>query len=300
MLLISRAEVEALLEPDALLAAVAGGFRALSADDVVAPPRIGVETGEGVVLAMPGRLADGPVVVKLVGAFPNAQDTHPAKICVIDASTGQALALMDGGAVTASRTAAGSALSVHVAAREDASVLAVVGSGVQARAHLSLLAAEFEEVRVSARDQGAAAALADEFGGVVAEPGDADVICLCTGASSPVLLSDAVPPGTHVTSVGFAPPGGELDPALAARARLIVETRAAFAPPPAGCAELEGLDPAAAVELGEILLGREPGRRTGDEITVYKATGHVAEDAAAAELVLRLARGRGIGTEIDI
>jgi ornithine cyclodeaminase/alanine dehydrogenase-like protein (mu-crystallin family) len=246
------------------------------------------------------------VVVKLVGVFPgNAArglEPHPALICLLDADTGRPLAAMDGDHVTALRTAAASALSVRLAARPDARVLAVVGSGVQARAHLRVLGPAFAERRVSARDPAAAARLAEEYDArVTDEPAaGADVVCLTTGASEPVLRADAVAPGTHVTSVGFAPPGGELDPELARRGRLFVETRQAFAPPPAGCAELAGLDPASATELGEVLLGRAPGRTAPDEITVYKAMGHVAEDAAAAELAYRLAREAGAGREVAL
>jgi ornithine cyclodeaminase/alanine dehydrogenase-like protein (mu-crystallin family) len=300
VLVLSRADVEGLLEPAALLDAVAGGFRWLSLGEVVASPRQGVETEAGTLLTMPGWRVGGPFVVKLVGVFPRASNTHPAIICLLDSDTGQALAVMDGNHVTAMRTAAGSALSVRLAAREDTRVLAVVGSGVQAGAHLRLLAPQFEQVRVSARDGAAAERLAEEFGATVGPPGRADVICLTTGASEPVLAVGDVAPGTHVTSVGYAPPGGELDPALARGGRLLVETRAAFGPPPAGCAELAGLDPASGTELGEILLGRARGRTSPDEITVYKAAGHVAEDAAAAELVYRLAREAGVGREIDL
>jgi ornithine cyclodeaminase/alanine dehydrogenase-like protein (mu-crystallin family) len=293
VLVLLRADVEALLEPAALVEAVAGAFRSLSLGEVVAPARQGVEVERGAVLTMPGRLGGGPVVVKLVGVFPQAANTHPALICLLDSETGRALAVMDGDYVTAMRTAAGSALSVRLAAREDRRVLAVVGSGVQARAHLRLLAPGFEEIRVSARDGAVAERLAAEFGGRVAPPGDADVICLTTGAPEPVLAAGDVVPGAHVTSVGYAPPGGELDPVLAREGRLLVETRGAFAPPPAGCAELAGLDPASATELGEILLGRRPGRTARDEITVYKAMGHVVEDIVAAELVYAAADGRG-------
>jgi ornithine cyclodeaminase/alanine dehydrogenase-like protein (mu-crystallin family) len=300
MLVLTRTEIERLISPDALIEAVAGGFRALSSGAMDAPPRQGVAGDGGTVLTMPGRRAGGPVVVKLVGLFPGRDPSHPAMLCVIDAATGLPLALMDGGWITAMRTAAAAALSVRLSARADASVLAVVGSGVQARAHLSLLAPAFSSVRVSARDGAAAAALADEFGGVVAGVEGADVICLTTGASAAVLLSGDVAPGTHVTSVGYAPPGGELDPELARAGRLFVETRGAFAPPPAGCAELEGLDPASATELGEVLLGRAVGRASADEITVYKAMGHVAEDAAVAELAYTLAVERGVGTEIAL
>jgi alanine dehydrogenase len=300
MLVLSRTEIASLLTPEALIDAVAGGFRALSSGELDAPPRQGVAADGGTVLTMPGRRLGGPVVVKLVGLFPGRDPSHPALLCVIDASSGLALALMDGGWITAMRTAAAAALSVRLCARPDAEVLAIVGSGVQARAHLCLLAPRFSSVRVSARDQAAAERLASEFGGVVSEPGDAHVICLTTGASSPVLRLGDVAPGTHVTSVGYAPPGGELDPALARSGRLFVETRGAFAPPPAGCDELQGIDPASASELGEVLLGRAPGRGSDDEVTVYKAMGHVAEDAAAAELAYRLAVDSGVGREVEL
>jgi ornithine cyclodeaminase/alanine dehydrogenase-like protein (mu-crystallin family) len=132
-------------------------------------------------------------------------------------------------------------------------------------------------------------------------PGDADVICLTTAAPEPVLRAAEVAPGTHVSSVGYAPPRGELDPALAAAGRLVVESRsAAFAPPPAGAAELAGLPPERAVELGEVLSGRAPGRVRDDEITVYKAMGHVAEDAAAAELTYAAALAAGLGRSVDL
>jgi ornithine cyclodeaminase/alanine dehydrogenase-like protein (mu-crystallin family) len=300
MLVLTRAEVEGLISADALIEAVAGGFRAVSSGEMDAPPRQGVAADGGTVLTMPGRRAGGPVVVKLVGLFPGRDPSHPAMLCVIDASTGLPLALMDGGWITAMRTAAAAALSARLSAREDARVLAVVGSGVQARAHLSLLAPRFESVRVSARDGAAAARLADEFGGVVEDVAGADVICLTTGASAPVVRAGEVAPGAHVTSVGYAPPGGELDPALARSGRLFVETRGAFAPPPAGCAELAGLDPASATELGEVLLGRAVGRASADEITVYKAMGHVAEDAAVAELAYRLAVELGVGRDVEL
>src|SRR3954454_14282338 len=161
MLVLTRTEIESLLELDALVDAVADGFRALSSGELDAPPRQAVAADGGVVLTMPGRRAGGPVVVKLVGLFPGRDPSHPALLCVIDAGSGLPLALMDGGWITAMRTAAASALSVRLSAREDASVLAVVGSGVQARAHLRLLAGRFASVRVTARDGGTAARLAE-------------------------------------------------------------------------------------------------------------------------------------------
>jgi alanine dehydrogenase len=283
VLILSRDEVAAALDPVALLDAVSSGLQALSAGAVDAPPRSAVAGEGGSLLTMAGRTAPGPLVVKLVGVFPgNASvglDTHLATLCLFDPTTGRCLAMMDGEHITAS-------------------VLAVVGSGVQARAHLSLvpLARSFAEVRVLARDPGAAARLGVAAGSVEG----ADVICLTTSSSSPVLLAPDVAPGVTLTSVGYAPPGGELDPEIARGARLVVETRGAFAPPPAGCAELAGLDPSVGVELGEVLSGRVAGRSDDSEVVVYKSSGHIAEDAAAAELVYRAALENGLGREIDL
>jgi ornithine cyclodeaminase/alanine dehydrogenase-like protein (mu-crystallin family) len=98
----------------------------------------------------------------------------------------------------------------------------------------------------------------------------ADVVCLCTSASEPVIRRDWLAPGTHVTSVGYAPPGGELDPQAIELGHLFVETRLAFEPPPLGCAELAGLDPSGGAELGEILLGQRPGRQSDNEIIALR------------------------------
>ena len=302
MLILSRPEVEELLSPTALLDALSAAFQALSAGAFSASPRQSVPADGGTFLTMAGRQLDRPVAVKLVGVFGGnvalGLEPHPAVIALFDATTGACLALMDGEHITGLRTAAAAALSTRALAREDASVLAIVGSGVQARAHLRMLplVREFSSVRLVARDPTAAARLGVEAGTIEG----ADVICLTTSSSSPVLSLGEVAPGTHVTSVGYAPPGGELDPALARAGRLFVESRVAFEPAPAGCAELAGLDPAAGTELGELLAGRAPGRRSASEITVYKAMGHVAEDAAAAELVYRAALDAGAGTHVDL
>jgi alanine dehydrogenase len=302
VLILSRSEVESLLSPDALLDAVSAGLQAVSSGAFDAAPRQSVAGEAGPVLTMAGRQVDKPVVVKLVGVFAGnvalGLDPHPATIVVIDPSTGHCLAVMDGEHITGLRTAAAAALSTRALAREDASVLAVVGSGVQARAHLRMLplVRPFTDVRLVARDPDAAERLGVPAGTIEGT----DVICLTTSSPSPLVSRAEVAPGTHVTSVGFAPPGGELDPALAREARLFVESRVAFEPPPAGCAELAGLDPSSGVELGEVLAGRAAGRSSASEITVYKAMGHIAEDAAAAELVYRAALDAGVGTRVDL
>jgi ornithine cyclodeaminase/alanine dehydrogenase-like protein (mu-crystallin family) len=126
------------------------------------------------------------------------------------------------------------------------------------------------------------------------------VVCCCTDAHEPILRAGWLAPGAHVSSVGgtFGP---ELDPAIVRTGRVFVEWRgAATTPPPAGAHDLQGLDPAAVTEIGEVLAGTRPGRTSRDELTVYKSTGHAVEDAAAAGLVYRRAVATGTGTVISI
>ncbi len=98
-----------------------------------------------------------------------------------------------------------------------------------------------------------------------------------------------------MTSVGYAPPGGELDCDVIVQGKLFVETRLAFEPPPAGCSELVGLDPNTGTELGEVLLATRPGRQSDRDITIYKAMGHAMEDMVTANLVYQRARQLGLG-----
>jgi len=310
VLVLGAADVAALLDPADLLAALAAAFADASAGRLAAPDRSELALGDGIgLLTMPGHRPGGPAIVKHVALAPGnvarGLPHHPATICAFDERTGLLRALLDATALTAARTAGAAVLSVDLAARPEARVAAVIGAGPVAAAHLAMLPAvrDFAELRVAARRPDAAAELAAAHGAravaTVADAVDgADVVCLCTGAATPIALAPA--PGTHVTSVGYAPPGGELDPALARAGRLLVETRAAFAPPPAGCAELAGLDPAAAAELGEVVAGARPGRVGDDELTVYKSMGSVVEDLAAAEVVIRRAEERGAGRRITL
>jgi ornithine cyclodeaminase/alanine dehydrogenase-like protein (mu-crystallin family) len=211
---------------------------------------------------------------------------------------------MDGTHVTALRTAGGAALATRLLARPDACALAIIGGGVQgvAHAHLMPLVRDIRETRVWSRSpesaQRVAAIAADARICETAEEAvrDADIICLCTTAQEPPVLADWVSPGAHVTSVGYNPPGGELDPTLVIRGRLFVETRAAFDPPPVGCWELQGLDPALGTELGEVILNTLPGRQSTEEITVYKSMGHAMEDVVTASLVYQAALDEEAGT----
>ncbi|MCA9880136.1 MAG: ornithine cyclodeaminase family protein [Thermomicrobiales bacterium] len=312
LMLLNQVDVRRLLDPATMLDVLGQGFVDLTAGKVAAPGRDGVQTTAGALLAMPGWLPGSPIGVKLVAAFhgnpARGLPGHQALICLFDEETGTPLAVMDGAYITALRTAGGAVLSAKLLARPDACRLAIIVGGVQGVAHAELmpLVRDIREVRVWSRNPASAArvAAASDIARVFATPQeavlDADIICLCTTAQEPPVRAAWVAPGAHVTSVGYNPPGGELDRDLLMPGALFVETRAAFAPPPVGCDELQGLDPQSGVELGEVLSGTRPGRTSAQQITVYKSMGHAMEDVVTAALVYQAALAEGVGTWFDL
>ena len=322
MLVLSRRDVEAALDPDRLVDAVAAAMADMSGGNGSFPNRTGADVAGvgGVLIAMPAYLAGaGALAAKLVAMFPqNASrglPTHKAIVAVFDPATGSPEAVMDGEVVTAMRTAACSALSARLLARDDAAVLAVLGTGVQARAHAEAVrrVRPIREVQVAGRDHAKAEVLAQELGGVAAASFEAavsgaDIVCACTHSPEPVVRGAWLRPGTHVTSVGFNPEGREVDADALARALVVVESRAAaLAPYPAGSNDLlwpirDGVfgEDHVHAEIGELVAGTRPGRTDPGQITVYKSVGVAAQDAAAAALVLETARERGLGADVEI
>jgi alanine dehydrogenase len=315
VIFLSQAEVRELLDLDALVDALAAAHAELSDGQASMPPRIAalVEQKEGLLGVMPSYLPSTGLACKLVSLFPHNKDreTHQAVICVFDPENGTPLALMDGAYITATRTAAGSALATRLLAREDASVLALIGTGVQARSHARALprVRGFTEIRVVGRDRAKAEALAQELGSTAHAVGSyeeairgADVVAATTHTVEPVVRRDWLSPGVHVNSVGLNPNGRELDEATVADSLLVVESReSALAPPPAGAPELAGVDPERVyAELGELVSGTRPGRTSPEQITLYKSVGIAVQDAAAAALVLAAAREQSLGREIEL
>jgi len=312
--MLSQAEVTALLDLDRLLEALEEGFRAVSSGKVEVPGRTAVTTEhDGWLGTMPGYGAGLGLGVKLVSVFPHNDaaglPSHQALIALFDPANGSPLAVMDGTRITAIRTAGAAAVSTRHLARKDSRVLAIIGAGVQGHAHLEIFprVRDFQEIRIASRAIDSArklAALNPKAHAVESfeeAARGADVIAMCTHSSTPVVRREWVGPGTHVTSVGYSAPHGELDRALADAANLFVESRAAaFSAPPAGCMELAGMDPEKASEMGEVLLGKRPGRGSDDEITVYKSMGHAVEDLAASGLVYREAKARGAGSSVEL
>jgi ornithine cyclodeaminase/alanine dehydrogenase-like protein (mu-crystallin family) len=313
VLMLSAAEVQRLLDPDALLDALAEEFQVLSAGNLVAPGRNEVSVGEpGFLLAMPIYRAGREITIKLVSVFHGNEahglPGHQALICLFDSGTGTPVCVMDGRYITAMRTAGAAALSTRELAREDARTLAIIGAGVEGATHLRLLprVRDFREIRIASKrfEHAEQLAATDTRARAVASAAEAareaDVVCLCTNAAEPVVRGEEIAPGAHVTSVGYRPPAGELSDDLIARGHLFVETRLAFQAPPVGCAELSGHDPASGTELGELLSRQRPGRQSSEEITVYKAMGHACEDMAAASLVYQRALREGVGTRVAL
>ena len=305
---LSEADVEKHLDPNELLDALEEGFKGLERGEVQAPPRTRLSVPDhGFSLAMSAWQHGMQITVKIVNVFDGnlAIDlpNHLALITLFDPTTGGATCVMDGTLITAIRTAACAVLSARLLSRNDSRVATVIGAGVQAREHLRLLplVRDFERINVCSLRYDDAEKLAGRSDRARAARDveqavrEADIVCLATHSPAPVIDTDWVKPGTHVTSVGFHPPDGELPRALAIGCRLFVETLDAFKPAPIGCADLGGVDPARGTTLGALALGRQAGRLSDSETTVYKAMGVAMEDMVAANLVYRRAKRDGGG-----
>jgi alanine dehydrogenase len=327
VLLLSRAETESLLDLDALRHSLRGAMEDVTAGRGSMPPRIAAMVpGRGLLAAMPAYLPTGEgLAAKLVSLFPGnagtSLPTHQAVVIVFGADSGEPVALLDGTSITTLRTAAGSALSAELLAPEGAATLAILGTGVQARAHAEAMVRvrPIRPIRVAGRNWGRAASLSSALQDTLeidvravetyAEAcADADLICAATHSPDPVVRRDYLKAGVHVTSVGYNTAGREVDSATVTDALVVVESRdAVLAPPPAGSNDLrvpmqEGLIGPDHIhaEIGELLMGTKASRSSEDQITLYKSVGIAAQDVVAASLVLRAARGRNLGLQVDL
>jgi ornithine cyclodeaminase len=328
MLILDGAAVAAVLDRDALTDAVAAALSEASAGRASVPPRVAAEVEGGLLAAMPGALPGlGALGAKLVSVFPGNVDrpTHQAVVVLFDPATGTPTALVDGTELTAARTAAASAVATRHLARADSTVMAILGTGVQARAHalaVPRVCTALREIRIAGRDHSKSETLVRELsttpalGNVTVTTAatfadaleEADIVCATTHSPEPVVRREWLSAGTHVNSVGFNTAGREVDAATVVDALVVVESRtSALAPIPAGANELlwpirDGLIEPAHVhaELGELVAGARPGRTTPEQITLYKSVGVAAEDLAAAMLVVRTAIARGVGTTVEL
>lgn len=322
--ILNEAEVRELLPIPDLIEVMERALAAFSAGQVDQPVRTVVEVGanRNFFGIMPCSIhAPAAVGAKLVTVFPRNESkglpTHFAVIVLLDPETGATAAVMDGRYITAARTAAVSAVAVkHIANRAE--VLAIMGSGVQARSHLEALCQvrPIREVRAWSPTPKHLARFVDDAvsitnvrthtaGSAEAAVRGADVVLLATASPAPVIQNDWVDPGTLVISIGaYRPEMREMDPELITRARVIVDSRAAALVEAGDIVQgiREGRFTQAHVmaELGDVVLGRIAGRQRAEDVVIFKSLGMAAEDIAAAQLAFTRAREQGKGREVRL
>jgi ornithine cyclodeaminase len=328
VLVVSQREVAALLPMAECMAAMADALQALARGQATLPLRqvLPLADGSGAFAVMPAVLgpegAAPSLAVKAITVMPGnhgtAYDSHQGAVLLFEGEHGSLQAILDASAVTAIRTAAVSGVATRALARPEAGDLAILGTGVQADTHLEamLVARRLRRVRAWSRraeNVAAFAARASRRHGVRVEPAasaqdavaGADLICTVTSSREPVLQAAWVAPGAHINAVGASVrTARELDSSTVARARLFVDRRES-ALAEAGdflIPREEGLvdDAHILAELGEVLLGRHPGRRSADEVTLFKSLGLAVEDLAAARLVHARAAAAGAGAWLEL
>jgi len=318
------ADVRALLPMSECIDLMQRTMISVSQGRVVLPLRslLVLPGGRGLMGNMPAYLAEPECFgVKLVSIMrnnnPPAYSSHLGVVMLFEAEHGQPVALLDAAEITAIRTAAASALATRLLAREDAGVLALIGAGEQARAHLEamLTVRSLRHIRVWARDSAKAAAFAQTEGarhGIAIESAPtvreavagADIICTLTKAREPIVLGEWVEPGSHLNVVGSSIAGAaEIDTAAVVKARFFVDYRDSTIHE--GGEYLRALNVGAITadhilaEIGEVANGSKAGRRSATDVTLYKSLGIAPQDLAAAHFVLAKARALGSGKVIE-
>jgi len=323
VLVVSQAEMGRLLPMAECIAAMADALAALARGEATLPLRQVLRLPHGLFAVMPATLDVPPAVgLKAITVFPGNHgtelDAHQGAVLLFEGGRGRLLAVMDATSITAIRTAAVSAVATSRLAREDAGDLAILGAGVQARTHLEamLLARRVRRVRVFSRDPGRVRAFAAEATrrhGLEVVPTataqealvGADIVCAVTSAAEPVVRGEWLAAGAHVNAVGAClPTVRELDTPAVARSRLFVDRRES-ALSEAGDVLIPIREGAIAgthvlAELGEVLLGRHPGRGSAEEITLFKSLGLAVEDVASAQVVYRNAERSGAGIWVEL
>lgn len=325
ILVVNQDEVPRLLPMAECMDAMADVLRVLAEGGALLPLRtvLRLPGGQGAFAVMPAYLATPPAIgLKAITVFPANEgteyDSHQGAVLLFDPDHGRLLAIMDASSITAIRTAAVSGVATRALAREDAGDLALLGTGVQALTHLEamLLARRIRRIRAWSRREESLArfvARAAERFGVAVEPAvsaqdavaGADLICTVTASRDPVLEGAWIAPGAHVNAVGSSvPTSRELDTEAVRRAALFVDRRESalneagdFLVPKSEGAIGDGHIRA---ELGEVLLGRHGGRRSAEEVTVFKSLGLAVEDVASAHHIHEAAQRTGAGTWVEL
>jgi ornithine cyclodeaminase len=317
LLVLSDADVHELLDMESCVTAMEDALAALARDELTMPLRFVVRPpGEQLLGLMPAHRGGGAPLFSLkeiVIAPANGArglDPHQGAVLLHDGETGVLEALVNASAVTEIRTAAVSAVATKLLARPGSRTVAILGAGVQARAHALAMRTVLHDVelRLWSRTPAHAEALALEAHATVCATVEealagAEVVCTCTAAREPIVDLAWLAPGAHVNAVGSSVPSArELTAEVVAASSLFVDRRESTLNESGdylGAVREAGIGPDHILaELGELLLGAHPGRRADDELTVFKSLGLAVEDLAAAALCAERARERGIGTEV--
>jgi ornithine cyclodeaminase len=317
---LSGTDVRALVEVDEAIAAMRETLANLSAGRYHQPLRWPIRTAEATSFLglMPAHMSAGiGWGVKATCVVPDnprrGLDSHQGAVLLFDETTGATRAIIEAGSVTAARTAAASAVATDVLARPDSAVLALIGAGIQARAHIEALRAvrPLHRVIVTSRSSASAERLAADIdggevvGSAAEAVADADVVVVATTSSTPVLEWDWLARGTHVNALGAASfAAQEIATDVVRNGEYFVDSRESAHHE---AAELRAIseDPAEqeryiAAELGEVINGTHPGRTGSEAVTVFRSLGLAVEDIALCDLAVRRAEERGRGSVIDL
>lgn len=325
VLIVNQSEVRRLLPMDECIDVMAEALAALAREEAILPLRtiLWLPDKIGALGTMPSYLANiNAMGLKVISVFPGNHgteyDSHQGAVLVFETTHGQLLALIDASAITAIRTAAVSGVATRLLARADAQSLAILGSGVQAKTHLAAMmqSRAVTSARVWSRNaehsQHFAERESQRYGIPVTAAGSveeavegAEIICTTTAAREPILNGEWIASGTHINAVGSSVPfTRELDTTAVRNARLYVDRRESTLNEAGDflIAKKEGAigDDHMVGEIGELLLGTVEGRRTPDEITLFKSLGLAVEDLAAANHVYRKALEAGIGVLVEL
>lgn len=325
ILILNHAEIAQLLPMKDCIDVMTAAFIALAHNQVHLPLRMIVRPtdAKGLLGLMPAYMSGERAMfgIKIIGVFGGnpalGKDSHQGAVLLISGESGEPLALMNASAITAIRTAAASGVATKLLAREDASELAIIGSGVQARSHLAAMACvrSIKRARVVSRSFDHARSFAadvqnlypfqiEAVSSIENAVKDASIICTVTSSSEPILKREWVSAGAHINAVGSSIPSArEIDSATLAAASLFVDRREStlnesgdyLFPMREG---LIGPDHIRA-EIGEVLIGTKSGRSSIEEITLFKSLGIAIEDLAAAEYTYRQAQASNSGTWVE-
>lgn len=325
MLILTHAEVAALLPMSECISVMEDALSALARDEFDQPLRTIFKpaTAKGVMAMMPSfRAGDSPMFgLKAICVFPDnatiGKDAHQGGVILFDGKTGEPLAMVNASAITAIRTAAVSGVATRALATEDAHDLAIIGAGVQAGPHLTAMACvrPIKHARVASRALQSAGKFAEQMQprfSFPIEPVDsaeaairgADLIVTATTSREPVLRREWISPGAHINAIGtFAPSAREIDTETMVAATLFVDRRES-ALNEAGDYLIAAHEGAIGpdhirAELGEVLIKSHRGRSSRDEITIFKSLGLAIEDLAAAAYVFQKAQQKNAGAWVE-